>query len=101
MDLNIFAYGGIGILIILLVIFELKERGFGKRMPQGGGYDYYTPDNSRVRINKVFPSLYKIYVYSNSPVSTKRDRFGYYFTVKARSASEAEYLVDAIYQQEG
>lgn len=99
--LNILGYGGIAVLIILLIIFELKEGRFGKRTPQSSGYEYYTPDNSRVRIQKTFGTLYKVYVYSNCPVPTKRDRSGYYFTVRARSASEAEYIVDDIYQQGG
>lgn len=100
-SLNVLGYGGIAALIILLVIFELKEGRLGNRRPQGGGYEYYTPDNSRVRIHKTFGSLYKVYVYGNCPVATRRDRFGCYFTVRARSASEAEYLVDDIYQKEG
>lgn len=100
-SLNVLGYGGIAVLIILLIIFELKEGRFGKRTPQSCGYEYYTPDNSRVKIHKAFGSLYKVYVYGNCPVATKRDRFGDYFAVRARSASEAEYLVDDIYQTEG
>lgn len=100
-SLNVLGNGGIAVLIILLIIFELKEGRFGKRTPQSGGYEYYTPDRDRVRIHKTFGTLYKVYVYSNCPVPTKRDRFGYYFTVRARSASEAEYIVDDIYQQRG
>lgn len=100
-SLNILGYGGIAVLIILLVIFELKEGRLGKRRAQSGGYEYYTPDNNKVRIYKAFGSLYKIYVYGNCPVETKKDRFGCFFTVRARSASQAEYLVDDIYQNEG
>lgn len=100
-SLSSLGYGGIAALIILLVIFELKEGRLGNRRPQNGGYEYYTPDSNRVRIHKAFGSLYKVYVYGNCPVITRRDRFGCYFTVGARSASEAEYLVDDIYQNEG
>ena len=41
-SLNIFGYGGIAVLIILLVIFELKEGRLGKRRAQSGGYEYFT-----------------------------------------------------------
>lgn len=100
-SLNSLGYGGIAVLIILLIIFELKEGRLGNRAPQSGGYEYYTPDKSRVQIHKAFGTLYKVYVYNNCPVPTKKDRFGCYFTVRARSASEAEYIVDDIYQSRG
>ena len=99
-SLNVLGYGGIAVLIILLVIFELKDGRFGQRAPQNRGYVYYTPDNKRVRIHKAFGSLYKVYVYDSSPVAIKGDRFGRYFTVRARDASEAEFLVDDIYRGE-
>ena len=97
--LNVLGYGGIVVLVVLLIIFELKDGSFRTRTPLNSGYEYYTADNSCVRIRKVFGSLYKIYVYSECPVSTKSDRFGSYFTVKGRSAAEVESIVDDIYQR--
>ena len=99
--LNILGYGGIAVLITLLIIFELKEGRFGRWKLRSGGYEYYTADNSYVRIYKAFGSLYKVYVYSDCPVPTKKDRFGSYFPVRARSASEIEYIVDDIYKRGG
>lgn len=99
--LNVLGYGGIAVLIILLAIFEWKDGRFGKRTPHSEEYEYYTADNSFVRIHKVFGSLYKVYVYNDSPVPTKKDKFGSYFTVRARSESEAEYIIDGMYQRGG
>lgn len=99
--LSVLAYGGIAVLVILLVVFEMKEGFFGRRTPRGGGYEYYTVDNSCVRIHKAFGSLYKVYVHTDCPVPTKQDRFGSYFPVRARSASEAEYIIDNLYRREG
>lgn len=97
--LNILKYGGITALLILLLVFEIKDGHIGGRKPTSGGYEYYTAANSSVRIQHVFGSLYKVYVFGNSPAPTKKDRFGTYFTVRARSASEAEYIVDDIYRR--
>lgn len=100
--LNILAYGGIAVLVVLLIIFEIKEGRIGsRRTPQNGGYEYYTADGNSLRIRHVFGSLYKVYVFSYCPVPTRKDRFGIYFTVRARSASEAEYVVDGIYRRGG
>ena len=99
--LNVLKYGGAAALIILLIVFELEEGYLGRRKNCSRGYEYYTADGSRVRIHKAFGSLYKIYVCSACSVPTKRDRFGSYFTVRARSASEAEYIVDETYLREG
>ena len=100
-DLDMIEYAGIAALIILLIIFELRDVNCGNVLSANKGYEYYTSDSSRVRIHKVFGSLYKIYVYGNCPVQTKQDRFGTYFTVRARSASSVEYIVDDIYQSAG
>ena len=99
--LDILGYGGIAILALLLVIYEWKDGCIGLRKPPNIGYEYYTADNSRVKICKAFGTLYKIYVFGNCPVETQNDRFGTYFTLRASSASEAEYLVDDIYQHGG
>lgn len=99
--LNVLGYGGIAVLIILLIIFEWKDGRFGKRIPYSEGYEYYTANNSCVRIHKVFGSLYKVYVYNDSPAPTKRDKFGSYFTVRARSAPEVENIIDDMYRRGG
>lgn len=100
--LNILAYGGIGILLVLLIIFEIKEGRIGRgHAPQNGGYEYYTQNGEMLRIRHVFGSLYKAYVFGYCPVATKKDRFGVFFPVRARSASEAEYLIDGIYRRRG
>lgn len=100
-SLRSLGYGGIAALIILLVIFELKEGRLGNRRPQNGGYEYYTESSDTLRVRHVFGSLYKAYVFGYCPVATKKDRFGVYFPVRARSASEAEYLIDGIYRRGG
>ena len=100
-SLRSLGYGGIAALIILLVIFELKEGRLGNRRPQNGGYEYYTESGDTLRVRHVFGSLYKAYVFGYCPVATKKDQFGVYFPVRARSASEAEYLIDGIYRRGG
>lgn len=100
--LNVLAYGGIAVLVILLIIFEIKEGRIGRsHTPQSRGYEYYTESGETLRVRHVFGSLYKAYVFGYCPVATKKDRFGVYFTVRARSASEAEYLIDGIYRRGG
>ena len=100
--LNILAYGGIAVLVILLIIFEIKEGRIGRgHTPQNGGYEYYTESGETLRIRHVFGSLYKAYVFGYCPVSTRKDLFGVYFPVRARSASEAEYMIDGIYSRGG
>lgn len=95
--LDILAYGGIAVLVILLVIFELKDRNTAS-CSTDKAYEYYTADGSSVRIRHVFGSLYKIYTFGSCPVPTKHDRVGCYFTVRARSASDAENKVDNLYR---
>lgn len=100
--LNILACGGIAILVILLIIFEIKEGRIGRgHAPRNGGYEYYTESGEALRIRHVFGSLYKAYVFGYSPVPTKKDRFGSYFAIRARSASEVEYMIDGIYRRGG
>lgn len=98
--LMILAYGGIGILVSLLIIFEIKEGRIGRNhTPQNNGYEYYTEGGEALRIRHVFGSLYKAYVYGHCPITTKKDRYGVYFPVRARSASEAENFIDSIYRR--
>jgi hypothetical protein len=98
-NLTIIAYGGIAVLVILLTIFEIKEsRSY---TPQNGGYEYYTEGGEVLRVRHVFGSFYKVYVFGYCPVATKKDRFGVYFPVRARSAREAEYHIDGIYRRGG
>lgn len=100
--LTILAYGGIATLVILLIIFEIKEGWIGRsHMPRNSGYEYYTESGETLRIRHVFGSLYKAYVFGCCPVETKKDRYGVYFTVRAHSSSEAEYLIDGIYRRGG
>ncbi len=100
--LMILAYGGIGILVSLLLIFEIKEGRIGRNhTPQNSGYEYYTESGEALRIRHVFGTLYKAYVYGHCPITTKKDRFGVYFPVRARSTSEAESLIDGIYRRGG
>ena len=100
--LNILAYGGIVVLVILLLVFEIKEGRIGRsHAPNNGGYEYYTESGETLRIRHVFGSLYKVYVFGYCPVATKADRLGTYFSVRARSASEAESIIDGIYRRGG
>lgn len=100
--LTILAYGGIAVLVILLIIFEIKDGRIGRsHAPQNGGYEYYTENGETLRVRHVFGSLYKAYVFGYCPVATKKDRIGVFFPVRARSASEAEYLIDGIYRRGG
>lgn len=95
--LSILSYGGIIVLITLLVVFEVKDRK-GGNYNHNNGYVYYTYNNVSVRIRHVFLSQYKVYVFDSCPVQTKSDRYGDYFTIKARSAADAEYKIDELYQ---
>ena len=98
--LNVLAYGGIAILVILLVVFEIREGGIGKNhTPQNGGYEYYTEGGNCLRIKHSFGTRYKVYICGYCPVPTKKDRFGAHFTSRARSASEAEFMVDGLYRR--
>ena len=94
--LNVLSYGGITVLIALLIIFEILNRDANKCY--NNGYLYYTHNNIAVRIRHFIAHKYKIYTNDYCPVPTKKDRFGTYFILKARSASEAEYQVDQLYQ---
>jgi hypothetical protein len=100
--LNILAYGGIVVLVFLSILFEIKEGRIGRiHTTQNSGYEYYTESGEMLRIRHVFGSLYKAYVFNYCPIATKKDRMGVYFPVHARSASEAEYLIDGIYRRGG
>ena len=94
--LSILAYGGIGLLGFLLMVFEIRDiRTGGNKIPGNTAYEFYTSNGTRVRISKTFGSGYKVYVYGNCQIKTKKDRYGRsFFTVRARSASEAEYVID-------
>ena len=97
--IDILAYGGIAALVILLVVFEIRDRTAGGQFVRGGGYEYYTPDNSCVRVQHTFGSHYRIYVFSECPVQTSEDRLGIYFPIRAQSACEAEFIIDQLYQR--
>lgn len=101
--LTLLQYGGIAVLVVLLIVFEIKEGRIGRSYtPQNGGYEYYTESGAILRIRHVLGSLYKVYVFGGyCPVATKKDRFGDYFSIRACSAAEAEYLIDGIYQRGG
>ncbi len=95
--LSTLPYVGIAALALLLVVFEGNYKSEGSSLT-GSGYTYYTPDRSIVRIRHIFGSCYKIYVNDPCPVPVKQDRFGDYFTIHARSASEAELQIDELYR---
>ena len=65
-------------------------------------YDYVVTRviNITVRIKHIVASRYKIYIseQDSCPVQTKKDRYGTYFILKARSAQDAEYRIDELYR---
>lgn len=91
---DVIMYGGVALIAALLLIFEVRDF---KRKASNTGYEFYTVNGKRVRIRQNIRCCYKVYVFSEAPVSTKRDRFGKYFMVKARSTAEAEAVIDNIY----
>lgn len=93
MDLKLLPYAGIFILILFLIIFELKDR-----QEVNIGYLYYTINNEKLRIRQQMGNRYRVYVFGDScPIQTKKDRYGFYFSIKATSASEAEQRIDELY----
>lgn len=98
--LNILGYGGISLLCLLLIIFEIKDRSFAVSRSVDMGYEYYTCGNVVVRIQHLFANRYKVYISdaSSCPIPTKQDRYGAYFNLKAGSASEAESKIDELYR---
>lgn len=95
--LTVLQYGGISTLILLLAAFELMDRQ-GGNFANNGWYEYYTHSNISVRIRHMFGARYRVYVCDACPVPTKKDYYGLYFTLKARSASDAEHQIDALYR---
>lgn len=95
--LNILSYGGMFALIILLVIFEIKDHR-GGNYNNNNGYVYYTYNNVAVRIRHMFSSQYRVYVSDYCPVQTKKDRQGTYFVLRASSAADAEHQIDELYR---
>lgn len=100
-DLTILSRCGIAVLAVLLLVFEIREGRAGHGGPANTGYEYYTPDGSRIRIRHVAGTLYKVYVFDDCPVPVTQDRFGNCFTIRAGSAQEAEYTIDELYAQGG
>lgn len=97
--LSILSYGGITALIVLIVVFEIKDyKGCNYR--NNNGYVYYTYNNIAVRIRHLFSSQYRVYVYNNCPIQTKKDRYGTYFSLKGHSAADIEYQVDELYRRD-
>ena len=90
-------YGGLGALLLLLVLFEIRDLRFGAAggKQSGASYQYFTPDGSCVLVRKALLG-YKVYV-SNSPIPTMRDRYGDYIKIYARSAEEAEFKIDQMF----
>lgn len=97
--LTILPYGGILLLVVLLVVFELTNARPRNGVPRNE-YEFITSDGSSVRIRHVFGATYKVYPEGDCPVHTEADRYGRFFRVKARSASEAEYRVDRVYDSQ-
>jgi len=96
--LKVLPYGGVITLIALLLIFEVKDRQGGS-YNNNSGYVYYTYNNIMVRIRHLVSSRYKVYVYGQCPVQTKKDRYGTYFALKAYSAADVEYQIDELYRR--
>lgn len=94
--LSVLSYGGIITLIALLIIFEIKDRQGNNY--NNSGYIYYTYNNITVRICRLAAARYKIYVNDDCPIQTKKDRYGTYFILNARSASDVEYQIDELYR---
>lgn len=95
--LNILPYAGIAVLAVLLIIFEVQYKQDGNLI-NNDSYTYYTYNKTAVRITSLFGSKYKIYVNEDCPFPLKHDRFGSYFTMHARSASDVEYKIDEIFK---
>lgn len=97
--LSILQYGGITVLIVLLIIFEVRNFQ-GNSYANNYSYVYYTYNNIAVRIKHIVASRYKVYIseHDSCPVQTKKDRYGTYFVLKARSAQDAEYRIDELYR---
>lgn len=94
--LTILPYGGILALVVLLVVFELTNAQQRNEMPRNE-YEFITSAGNCVLVRHVLGTIYKVYTSEDCPVATKTDRYGRYFTVKARSASEAEHIIDELY----
>lgn len=79
---EILRYGGIAVLVVLFVIFELTDRRLG-RQTKGlrGGYEHYTPDGNRVMIRHVFGASFKVYVFNDCPIPTKHDRLNVFLSL--------------------
>lgn len=93
-------YGGFALFITLFIIFEIKGRGTRKtRITRPRGYEYYTEDGRQLRIYHALALRYKIYVYAESPVPTKQDRYGAFFTINAWNAREVECRIDDIFRR--
>lgn len=96
--LSILSYGSIATLIWLLVVFEIKDHK-GSNYGNNNGYVYYTYNNVAVRIRHLFSSQYRVYVYNNCPIQTKKDRYGTYFSLKGCSAADIEYQIDELFRR--
>jgi len=94
--LHILSYGGVLLLVTLLIVFEIKYRQ-GGTFTQNEGYLYYTCNHVAVRIRHIAGTRYRVYVQGDAPVPTQEDRYGSYFKLNAHSASDAEYQIDALY----
>lgn len=90
--LTIFPYVGIGTILCLLVVFEIRFAG-------GGIYTYYTVQHGPVEIRHLFGTHYRVYVAADSSLASRtnrRDRYGAYFPLRAGSAAEAERRTDSM-----
>ncbi len=97
--LSVLQYGGITVLIVLLIIFEIRNFQ-GNSYANNYSYVYYTCKNTAVRIRHVMASQYRIYIKDGDfcPAETSSDRYGTYFRLKARTASEAENRIDELFR---
>ena len=101
--LSILQYGGVALLVILLIVFEVRFRGTsGGNVAFGSAdaYEYYAPNGSQLRIRRS-GMMYRVYVVMGGAprsVELMQDRYGNYFTLRARNNQQAEQMIDDLYR---
>lgn len=102
--------GIIAIAFIALEVSSFRERltcgpssepGRGGFIPPGDGYEYYVGSGTIVYILKKGSQSFRVYQINGQPPANakmRKDRVGTYFVVRARTAAEAEAVVDRAYR---
>ena len=110
--LEIMPYVSIGLLALVLVIFEVKAfrephgdspvgdpaRG-GFLPPPGDGYEYFVSAGVIVYILRKASNRFRVYLVQDARgdangVSFKRDRYGQYISLRCENAATAEKIAD-------